>query len=384
MRGFIFRAVACLLLACLQLSTGYKSNSQGNWGDVQPRSSSLSYIDPGQGKPKDDRLLNQAVDAFHQAQHLESELKKSERAVSQQTHELKKELAAAKATAATTGQSKYFRREERLDEDLMRQANRETRRDKRLVAQADREMKSDKKFLEQAYGITDIDHYKAGRGSRSSVCPDLNCHHAKASGLAPAECVVGMGKCPKIQCYHYYKAGKCGNKDICIQPETPSSSCVPDKKKFVRKQWSRKTCPSVSCSQAKALGYTPDFCSVSQMEGPCPQMQCYHYTVMGSCFSANGAASNVCMKPSQADRECVTSMRLSSAARGGGSRRRRHGSGSGWGMYKLMGGTTGLVSILIFITATVGVFFFLFKRYGVSMFLPNRKPVPVPKYYGRL
>jgi hypothetical protein len=38
-------------------------------------------------------------------------------------------------------QSRYFRREERLDEELMKQAESETRRDKRLVSQAETEMK---------------------------------------------------------------------------------------------------------------------------------------------------------------------------------------------------------------------------------------------------
>ena len=57
-------------------------------------------------------------------------------AVGAQTKELRTELQKAKATAATTGQSTYFKKEERLDEQLMRQADRETRRDKRLVSQA--------------------------------------------------------------------------------------------------------------------------------------------------------------------------------------------------------------------------------------------------------
>jgi hypothetical protein len=87
------------------------------------------------------------MDAFKQASALEKELKQSEKAVSLQTQELRKELAKAKATAQTTGQSSYFRKEEKLDEDLMRQAEKETRRDRKLVAQAEQEMQGDKKFL---------------------------------------------------------------------------------------------------------------------------------------------------------------------------------------------------------------------------------------------
>jgi hypothetical protein len=56
--------------------------------------------------PEDKKLLNQALDAFQQASHLETELKKSERAVSAQTKELRTELAKAKATAASTGQAR--------------------------------------------------------------------------------------------------------------------------------------------------------------------------------------------------------------------------------------------------------------------------------------
>jgi hypothetical protein len=109
---------------------------------------SLSTVHGPPGKRLgNNALLDQAMDAFKQASELEKELKRSEESVSAQTQELRKELAKAKATARTTGQSSYFRREEKLDEDLMRQAEKETARDRKLVAQAESEMQGDKKFL---------------------------------------------------------------------------------------------------------------------------------------------------------------------------------------------------------------------------------------------
>ena len=166
--------------------------------------------------PEDKTLLDQALDAFQQASHLEKELKKSERAVSDQTKELKTELAKAKATAASTGQTRYFRREERLDEELMRQAESETRRDKRLVNQAETEMKGDKKFLQQAYGIVDIDAYEAQRKAKGDdQCGTIqHCHQAKDMGLAPDKCVIGAGLCPRIQCYDYSPKDWCASKQV--------------------------------------------------------------------------------------------------------------------------------------------------------------------------
>jgi len=234
--------------------------------------------------PEDKKLLDQALDAFQQASHLEKELKKSERAVSAQTKELKTELSKAKATAASTGQTKYFRREERLDEELMTQAESETRRDKRLVSQAETEMKGDKKFLQSAYGIDDIDTYEARRKARAASpdCGFQHCHQAKEMGLAPDKCVIGAGLCPKIQCYDYSPTTWCGSKQQCEKSSSPRKNCFP-KGPGRKSHWLKKTCPTMSCKQAKQLGYTPDFCTITMMDGTCPQLKCFHYTDMGSC-----------------------------------------------------------------------------------------------------
>lgn len=71
---------------------------------------------PGRGKlpSKDNPLLDQALDAFKQASHLERSLKRSEEAVSDQTHQLKRELAKAKATAQRTGQVRHGRMDARI------------------------------------------------------------------------------------------------------------------------------------------------------------------------------------------------------------------------------------------------------------------------------
>ncbi len=127
-----------LVVGYVSPAASYRKSAQDGWTD---------NLAGGGQRQGDHKLLNQALDAFHQASHLERALKKSERAVSAQTKELRSELEKAKATAANTGQSKYFKREEQLDEELMRQAERETRRDKRLVRQAEDEMRGDKKFL---------------------------------------------------------------------------------------------------------------------------------------------------------------------------------------------------------------------------------------------
>jgi hypothetical protein len=127
---------------------GYSYTRAGGVPASEVNLESLSSIrgPPGQ-RMGNNALLDQAMDAFQQASELEKELKRSEQSVSAQTQELRKELAKAKATARTTGQSSYFRKEEKLDEDLMRQAEKETARDRKLVAQAESEMQGDKKFL---------------------------------------------------------------------------------------------------------------------------------------------------------------------------------------------------------------------------------------------
>jgi len=96
--------VAALILALAAGGAcGYASSAQDRWTDTRGRSGG-----GGQGRSSyrrnDNPLLDQAMDAFKQAKHLEKSLKKSERAVSDQTKELKSELRKAKATAKSTGQ----------------------------------------------------------------------------------------------------------------------------------------------------------------------------------------------------------------------------------------------------------------------------------------
>jgi uncharacterized protein HemX len=98
--------VAALILALAAGGAcGYASSAQDRWTDTRGRSGAdgqrrSSY------RRNDNPLLDQAMDAFKQAKHLETSLKKSERAVSDQTKELKSELRKAKATARSTGQVK--------------------------------------------------------------------------------------------------------------------------------------------------------------------------------------------------------------------------------------------------------------------------------------
>jgi len=267
-------AVLCLLACAARPATAYRPSAQQQWTDHV-----ALYADPdevmlgGRGRPggggkkiapEDKKLLDQALDAFQQASHLEKELKKSERAVSDQTKELKTELAKAKATAASTGQTRYFRREERLDEELMRQAESETRRDKRLVSQAETEMKGDKKFLQQAYGIVDIDAYETQRKAKGDdQCTAIqHCHQAKDMGLAPDKCVIGAGLCPRIQCYDYSPKDWCASKQVCQKSATARKHCFP-KGPGRKAHWLKKTCPTMSCRQAQQMGYTPDFCTIS-------------------------------------------------------------------------------------------------------------------------
>ncbi|KAJ1490175.1 hypothetical protein T484DRAFT_1884474, partial [Baffinella frigidus] len=172
--AWLVAALACVV--CVDHTAGYRKSSQASWTDKTPGAWSdhgrgtltgdvaggTSLASAGERRRGDGKLLNQAVDAFRQASHLEKALKRSETAVAAQTKELRTELQKAKATAATTGQSDYFKREERLDEQLMRQADRETKRDKRLVSQAEKEMRGDRKFLENVYGIKNLGQYLSG------------------------------------------------------------------------------------------------------------------------------------------------------------------------------------------------------------------------------
>jgi hypothetical protein len=47
------------------------------------------------------------------------------------------------------------------------------------------------------------------------------------------------------------------------------------------------------------MGYTPDFCTISPMEGTCPQLKCFHYTDMGSCRLEDTGSAGKYMKYSK-------------------------------------------------------------------------------------
>mmetsp|Transcript_63976 Transcript_63976/g.150530 ORF Transcript_63976/g.150530 Transcript_63976/m.150530 type:complete len:257 (+) Transcript_63976:458-1228(+) len=256
----------------------------------------------------------------------------------------------------------------------MRQAERETRRDKRLVRQAEDEMRGDKKFLEQAYGIKHLDD---GRSS----CPDHHCHQAKATGLRPSECVIAGGSCPTIRCYDYISSGTCNSNTICTRASTRNPGCDESFSGGSKQQWLKKSCPSMSCSLARELGYTPDFCTTTQLDGPCPQLSCFHYMQMGSCKSDAGFndGSKVCMKPDVADLACLSDnppTHLLTSSRQPRNNKSRLGRTT-WKAFKWM------VAIMLLITCLTCGLFFAFKRYGPTLGR-NLKPTPVPAYYGRL
>lgn len=108
-RGMRERALVAVLILALAAggACGYASSRQDGWTDTRGSGGSGGH-DGGGGRSSyrrnDNPLLDQALDAFKQAKHLEKSLKKSERAVSDQTKELKSELRKAKATAKSTGQ----------------------------------------------------------------------------------------------------------------------------------------------------------------------------------------------------------------------------------------------------------------------------------------
>lgn len=99
-----------MLALAVEGAFGYSSSAQDRWTDSRgSRGGGRDYGSAGVGdspsrRAKDNPLLNQALDAFKQASHLEKSLKRSERAVSEQTKELRAELSKAKATAKRTGQ----------------------------------------------------------------------------------------------------------------------------------------------------------------------------------------------------------------------------------------------------------------------------------------
>jgi len=400
-RGQCARWLSCLVAVLSVLAVcvdGYRQSSQSVWTDKNPG----AWRDSGRGRlggdgssdvtraarrKGDSKLLNQAVDAFRQASHLEKALRRSERAVSEQTKELRTELAKAKDTAATNGQSDYFKREERLDEALIRQADRETARDKRLVTQAEKEMRGDRRFLKNVYGISNLGQYLSDDGTGSRRCPDERCHQAKATGLSPARCKVPAGSnCPRISCYDYQSGKTCGDgtNQICERPSSRTAGCSVDGA-ATQQKWLRKSCPSMACSDAKALGYVPDFCTISPADGTCPQLQCFHYMFMGGCSAAGAPGSSVCMKPTEADFVCVGEQ---AAKRGGGARRARaprSGTGQllGWGGHVGAAAGTGMIAILLLMTCSAGCFFLYFKKYGGGL-VSGKKPPPVPSYYGRL
>ena len=169
-----------------------------------------------------------------QARQLDKQLKGSERAVEAQTRTLRGELKRSRV-AESTSKDPAFRKEVRMDEDLLNQAETETRRDKQLVRQAEREMKGDKKFLEDAYR----------RDTRSNDCPSTACRDARALGQTPRACTISaQGDCPRINCMDYQETGRCSAGRVCSRPSSRAEGCDYGGNGPV--SWTRRQCPGAS------------------------------------------------------------------------------------------------------------------------------------------
>jgi hypothetical protein len=148
-----------------------------------------------QTRTKKNSVLFQAIDAFRQAKRLERDLALSESSVSDQTKELTRELHEAQSEAGKNPSS-FFTREQKLDEQLLRQAQQETQRDARLVAQAKDEMRDDQAYLSSAFqgdddgpSLHSIPVEPAGEWL-SSKCPGMLCVRATTFGYLPAFCAL--------------------------------------------------------------------------------------------------------------------------------------------------------------------------------------------------
>ena len=91
-------AALAVLVVCVDHTAGYRKSSQSAWMDKTPEygfdngrgalsgdvSGGMSLASAGDRRRGDGKLLNQAVDAFRQASHLEKALKRSETAIPNQ------------------------------------------------------------------------------------------------------------------------------------------------------------------------------------------------------------------------------------------------------------------------------------------------------------
>jgi hypothetical protein len=260
-------AALCVLLAALALD-----------GTAARRVADLNIPRDVQA---DDPTLQKAVDAYRQARTLDDQLKRSERAVAKQTQQLRKELKQTKVAAATAN-TKAFRQEVRMDEDLLNQAESETNRDKRLVRQAEAEMRGDKAFLEAAWKAKKGRRSSSSRGGLSAReqsaladidCPSMQCEEAKAGGFLPTVCSTS-DDCPRIRCMDYQEQGACRQGRICSKPSSATYGCTPDRREG---PWQSAKCPGMHCARAQQWGYTPVFCTLAEGEGECPTLSCYTY-----------------------------------------------------------------------------------------------------------
>jgi hypothetical protein len=288
----------------------------------------------------DDPTLQKAVNAYRQARTLDDQLKRSERAVERQTAQLRKELKQTKVEAAEAN-TKAFRQEVRMDEDLLNEAESETRRDKRLVRQAETEMRGDKAFLEDAYRTHkgwDRSRAHGAPGDRLNGrdraaladidCPAMKCHEASAGGFLPTVC-SSSDDCPRIQCWDYQESGACRQGRICSKPSRQTSGCTPDTNEG---SWRNAKCPGMHCMHAKRWGYAPAFCTLAEDDdsaaGNCPQLDCFNYVDQGGCDGNSRqdfARGRICKKPQDADEFCRSSQ---PTRRAGGSSSQLTASGN--------------------------------------------------------
>uniref|UniRef100_A0A7S4NQD3 Uncharacterized protein n=1 Tax=Guillardia theta TaxID=55529 RepID=A0A7S4NQD3_GUITH len=323
-----------------------------------------------------DPTLRKAITAYRQARDLDEQLKKSERSVQAQTRELRDELKRSHPTSAQRN-SKAYKQEVKMDEDLLNEAERETRKDKRLVRQSEAEMRTDKSFLEAAYS-KDVKRY----GPSRSDCPSMSCHQAKMLGRSPAAC-TSYSDCPRINCFDYQESGVCSRGRICARPHRQSEGC------FVKERvhhWSRKKCPGMHCLHAKKWGYLPQFCTVTVDEGVCPSIRCHVYKQETSCQGSvdQGYSQGlVCQRPQGADTTCLKANAVGKYVRSRDAQVNTAGSISEWSTPKYVENRMGILILLLFLSCSAAGAFILFRR-NARKLAKGKRPPPVPSYFGRL
>mmetsp|Transcript_34389 Transcript_34389/g.77513 ORF Transcript_34389/g.77513 Transcript_34389/m.77513 type:complete len:372 (-) Transcript_34389:33-1148(-) len=332
-----------------------------------------------------DPTLRKAINAYRQARDLDEQLKKSERSVQSQTRDLRDELRSSEPSSSQRN-SKAYKQEVKMDEDLLNEAERETRKDKRLVRESEAEMRRDKSFLESAYA-KDVKRY----GPSRTDCPSMSCHEAKLLGRSPAAC-TSYSDCPRINCFDYQESGVCSRGRICARPHRQSEGCFVKEKVH---RWSRKKCPGMHCMHAKKWGYLPQFCTVTADEAVCPSIRCHVYKQEMSCQGSTDQGYSqgfVCQRPQEADATCLKANSVGKYARardaqlntaGVSPMHNRHSSISEWSTPKYVETRMGFLILLLFLSCSAAGAYILFRR-NVRKRGKFKRPSPVPSYFGRL